>query len=71
MFKIEKGIPQNIKSMRMQYPFDKMDVGDSFLVKGGEQGMKARSAAGNWGKVNGKKFSTRKVGDDYRVWRTA
>lgn len=71
MFKIEKNIPQNLKSMRMQYPFDKMEIGDSFLVKGVEQGIKARSAAGNWGKVNGKKFSTRMTQDGYRVWRTA
>lgn len=48
------------------FPFKSMEVGDSVLVD-----EKARTYAHNYGHQTGKKFTTRKEGDAFRVWRVA
>ena len=70
-FKIEKGIeiPSGRKASRV-YPFDKMEVGDSFLVNAKEQ-VKVMSSARPYGIRTGKKFVSRKMEDGVRVWRYA
>jgi len=63
---------------RMKYPFQKMKVNDSFKlqVKNGDN-KKVRqcvaSAASNWAKRfgSGRKFATRDMGNEIRVWRVA
>jgi len=49
------------------YPFGDMQVGDSFVA----DLETVRSAAGQWGRRHGKKFTVNKTPEGYRVWRTA
>lgn len=83
MFKIEKGIDippvdRKYKPRRSKYPWNEMEVGDSFVVKDykktklgfatpisglGNTFMKSRGAA--------KRFSQRETSEGLRVWRVA
>ncbi|MXO67764.1 hypothetical protein GRI72_02815 [Altererythrobacter marinus] len=75
-FKIEKGIemPASHRAMR-RYPFADMEVGDSFAVpvNDGEDDMTVRSAAWDYGRRHGMKFTGRLLRDEgvLRVWRVA
>jgi hypothetical protein len=65
--KIDTGVPL---PGSVKYPFDKLDVGDSFVV-GISKRSSVSSAATNYGKRTGTKFVVRKIEDDkLRVWRT-
>ncbi|WP_094796978.1 hypothetical protein [Bordetella genomosp. 7] len=67
MFEIEKNVPMSHGNAI--YPFEKMDVGDSFVVPASFV-AKVRAAASFHGKRHGRKFSVRHVGDDQcRCWR--
>jgi hypothetical protein len=68
--KVEKNIPIPPRGPRgcYKYPFDAMDVGDSFFVKGGVYktlSASVRSAAHRMGR----KFTCRVYDDGIRVWR--
>lgn len=64
MFKIEKGIPI---PQPTQYPFNDMDIGDSFFDdQSGE--AKIRGEAARYS-IGWKKFKVKKTPDGYRVWR--
>lgn len=64
---IESGIPIPDS---VDYPFDKLDVGDSFLVSADKRSSVA-SIATKYGQRTGTKFVIRKVDDNnVRVWRT-
>jgi hypothetical protein len=66
MFEIEKGIP--IPTARRKwddYPFDEMEIGESFFVPGSTS--TAIAAVGNRHKP--KRFTARKENDGVRVWR--
>lgn len=53
------------------YPFERMDVGDSFLVPS-DRGMKARLAASAWKRNHsGWDYTSRQDVDGVRIWRTA
>lgn len=68
-FKIEKG--EAPATSRVSWPFGGMDVGDTFLVPLGHEGVsKAVGAAHAYGKSNGKKFTCRSQADGVRIWRT-
>ena len=78
--KIEKGIPL-VKKMRgfgNEYPWDKMEIGDSFHItmpEGGKISSFQSGIAKNarfYFLYNNKqyKFTTRKDRDGVRVWRT-
>lgn len=67
-FLVEKGIPVPRVSGRAVYPFPLMEVGDSFSIDGKER---VAAAASVFGKRHGVKFSLRKDGEGYRVWRVA
>jgi hypothetical protein len=68
MFEIEKGIP--IKSGTGRFPFEQMEVGDSFLVPDGDCSRQAVSAAiVRQHKRSDKRFVTRAAKDGRRVWR--
>lgn len=72
MFKIEKGIPLK---QRRSYPFEEMEVGDSFFVgfeEGNPNNVRAAvySSASSYGSRHNKRFATRIQGDGVRVWRT-
>jgi len=69
MIKIEKGIikPESTTKREQKYPWDQMEVGDSFLVTG----VKLTSTKAMCYKHAPKKFSARLVKDGVRVWRDA
>ena len=72
MFEIETGIPKPKCNTgpEQKYPFDKLEVGQSFFVPD----IRASQFAGRksyWEKATGRKFSTRSVDGGVRVWRDA
>jgi hypothetical protein len=72
MFQIEKGvpIPPRRGGGESIYPFDAMEVGDSFLVPNGTKSTKAlHSAAQTAKKRLGRSFAVRAVANGTRVWR--
>lgn len=80
MFEIIKNVPMPVKYGSETYPFQDMEIGDCFEVpivagrnKHGyiQEQVKLSQAGIYWGKKLGFKFSTRKVGDVIRIWRTA
>lgn len=79
-FKIEKGVPAPKRRYGAkageQYPFEKMEVGDSFEVQcENELDAKKRqlSILGHIGRhaPQGAKFTTRVTGNTVRCWRIA
>ena len=76
-FKIEANvpIPKRTRNGSLKYPWDKMKVGDSILVKCDKNDASKMSAARNAAAIYGgrhqMKFSTRNVEGGLRVWRTA
>lgn len=65
---IEKNIPIPDRQIGLcKYPFNKMDIGDSFVLP-----TKLRSSTSHRGRILGFKFLTRKIDDEnVRVWRIA
>lgn len=75
MYVIEKNIPVP-PGNHSKYPFAKMEVGDSFLVKSEGKEPKnlissIRQASYNCTKKSGMKFRARIEGENVRVWRVA
>lgn len=68
--KIEKGVEIPPQTRRLKYPFEDMEVGDSFFVKADPKTI--RAAAHNYRKTRDKsrKFTIRAVDGGARVWRT-
>ena len=53
-----------------KYPFDSMNVGDSFSLSEKDRGS-ASGAASNYGKAYKRKYTVRKIDDgQYRCWRS-
>lgn len=70
-FTIEKGIPvpkMTGAGRKTKYPFESMQVGDSFFVKDGTVKTLSRSC-GTYGKRLERKFASRTVEGGARVWR--
>lgn len=74
-YPVEKGIPLPPKSKtgpRTRYPFEEMQVGDSFLVPDGKAKNRALAIAmTRAGKMLGTQYTQRQVSDGVRVWRIA
>jgi len=72
MYKIDKNIPAPTGNSRGKYPFEIMQVGDSFFVAG-EELRKVKNSATGWGTRHSAKFRLSKVtegeGEGVRVWR--
>ena len=67
MFKIEKNVP----FAERKYPFNKMEVGDSFEVPA-VLWLTARTSATQFGRRHNRKFAARLTGPDTgRIWRIA
>lgn len=66
--KIEKDIPVPEERVKHSYPFDGMQVGDSFLVTDSNLAQVC-NAHGRAGRRLGRKFTARRVEDGIRVWR--
>ena len=62
--KIDKKIP----IPEPQWPFSRMDVGDSFLLPEGREAA-GRQYAIMFGKRHGMKFTSRKTDQGVRIWR--
>lgn len=83
VIKIEKSVPMPPQNHRGAtgaknfYPFDRMEVGDSFAIPNGFIGPTGRrvtqhslsSAAYKYGKDHNKQYAIRKVDGGIRVWR--
>jgi hypothetical protein len=73
MYKIDKNVPIKPKGSggkSCKYPFDAMEVGDSFFLLKKNEALRARSAAANYGREHNRKFTVRIFKDGYRCWRT-
>ena len=80
-YEIEQGVPVPAdRSIRnSKYPFEKMEVGDSFAVpvpdteRAGDYAAGIRTVAYAWGKKRSGKFKVRIEGNhtSIRVWRVA
>lgn len=71
-FTIEKGIPVSKRvgaGRETKYPFDLMEVGDSFLVTDLKVKTISRTCC-RYGKRLSRKFVSRTVDGGVRVWRT-
>lgn len=67
-FKVERGIPLPARANE-RYPFDKMNVGDSFTFRLSSRSTVA-SAATAFGKANQMRFRTAKIDETTcRCWR--
>lgn len=67
-YKIDKATPMPEylgNKNATKYPFERMEVGDSFLAETDRAG----AAAHAYGKRHDKKFVFRREGKKYRVWR--
>lgn len=68
---IEKNIPIPAKILKPYlYPFEDMEVGDSFRVSSEKAGS-VRSSSLSFGVKNSMKFAVRKHEEAYRCWRIA
>ena len=74
-FKIEKGIPMPTKRSSIDYPFEHMEIGDSFEFSG-KKGIYAKvySSSKYFGEKFGRVFNIRKMRQEndlifYRIWR--
>lgn len=66
--KIEKKIPVPVVPGNAKYPWDLMEVGDSFLCPAGKESS-MRSNVSAAGKKLKRKYIGRKTDEGYRVWR--
>lgn len=74
--KIEKGIPVPNKNLKIQYPFDEMEVVDSFFIDSNNMDINklqikiATKATYYKSRINNKvKFTCKKVDNGVRCWR--
>jgi len=70
---VEKSIqhPGGVRRGWGRYPWETMEVGDSFLVPEDVAIDSARSGATIAGRKHNRKFSIRKTDNGYRCWRIA
>lgn len=78
MIKIEKNIPAPVERLRNKWPFNDMEIGDSFAVPESADWRKMRSAAGTWTRKNkskGQRLTVRRCEEKgamvYRCWKLA
>ena len=68
MYEIDKSVPLPKEKVRHEYPHEQLQVGESFLVHGGNMNILC-----NYNRIKGKRldrqFVCRKEGDGIRVWR--
>ena len=74
MIEIEKGVPLvSWKSCGIKYPFNDMEIGDSFFIpcdEGNERETRRRiTIAVDYRRIEQKKYSVRQVSGGIRCWR--
>lgn len=70
---IQKNIPVPKKALthgNTKYPFNEMEVGDSFLIAGSKQNCHSATAGANF-RYPTKRFKVLKTDEGYRCWRMA
>lgn len=71
--KIEKNVPLPKRKLgnprASRYPWDSMEVGDSFVFPTKVKRTTAMSLSYRTGKITGKRFAIRSVNEGIRVWR--
>lgn len=65
---LEKGIAIPEKQKVVKYPYQYMEVGDSFLVPEGNLSKVCNASYREW-KKTGRKYTARVVDGGVRVWR--
>jgi hypothetical protein len=72
-YKIEDNVPLPLTfgGTASKYPFDKLQVGQRFVVTDGKSIDSVRTSAYQAGRRLGMKFATRTVDGGLRVWRVA
>lgn len=68
---IDKNVPMPEARNATEYPFEGMEIGDSFFVSG-KTSDQLTNAASHWRKKNGWGFSARNISEPKgaRIWRT-
>lgn len=69
-YTIEKDIPYPESSKKAKYPFQEMEIGDSFAVEK-EKRNTILTSSQYWGMKLQRKFSVKRYGEAYRCWRIA
>lgn len=72
MIEVEKNIPIPNTALvhgNTKYPFNEMEVGDSFKINGSKQNCHSAVAGANH-RFPGKRFKVVKTDEGYRCWRT-
>lgn len=68
VYKIDKDVPYHGK-IQQKYPYQLMEVGDSFFVPTRKEGYVAIAACRKSAKGTDKEFSSRKELEGNRIWR--
>jgi hypothetical protein len=71
MITIEKNVPIPRRGRPATYPFQEMEIGDSFLIPEQDEIARVSRAAYMYGNRNGKTFAVRRTEAGQRVWRLA
>ena len=65
---IERGVKRPMNGRSAKYPWERMKVGDSFVVNTNDENY-ARAGASKRGRLDGRKYSVSKLNGKWRVWR--
>lgn len=68
MFTLERGLDIPERKTGPKYPYDRLELGDSFYLEGGDLSKLCNANYREWRRT-GKKFTARKVENGVRVWR--
>lgn len=68
MYILEKGIDIPEKQKDAKYPYEQLELGDSFFIAEGELSRLCNANYREW-RRSGKKFTARKIDGGVRVWR--
>jgi hypothetical protein len=75
MFDVQPDVPMppphRHRRKASKWPFERMAIGDSFLVADPAQWDRTQQCASIYGRRLKRKFTTRKMDDGLRVWRVA
>jgi hypothetical protein len=68
MFTLERGLDIPNRRTSPKYPYDQLELGDSFYIQDAELSKVCNANYREWRRT-GKKFTARKVDQGVRVWR--
>jgi len=68
MFTLERGLEIPDRKTGPKYPYDRLELGDSFYIQDGDLSKLCNANYREWRRT-GKKYTARKVENGVRVWR--